>query len=210
MSNVKIKLCGITRKKDYLAAVHLGIDYTGFIFVKDSKRYISPEEVFSITENSPGEYAPAKVGVFADESIETVREYFAIADLSIAQLHGSESAAYCRALGLPFWKVLTSPERISEYAEIRNCPVLIDAADAYERDDASSPLCHALARKAISSGGKIVIAGGISSQNVRSFLQLNPWGVDVCSSVESSPGIKDHHLIEELIAEIRGNSNETQ
>lgn len=205
MGNPKIKLCGITRKEDYQASVELKLDYVGFIFVPETPRCVDSSRVLSITDSVPGGSLPKRVGVFADESIRTIKEIYQAAKLDMVQLHGSESPSYCRELKLPFWKMLSSAERVSEYAMINNSPVLLDARGAYERESSSSELDCAEAEKAIASGVRIILAGGISMSKVNSLGKLKPWCIDFCSSVETSPGIKNHQLLRELVEKIRGN-----
>ncbi len=204
MNEMKIKLCGITRDEDFLEASRLGLDYVGFIFVPGSKRYVTPSLVRLITRGADRNHTPLKVGVFADEEIETVQEVFNSADLDVVQLHGSESKEYCNALGLPFWKVLTSTRQITEYADINDGPVLLDASGAYERENTSPVIERGIVETALSSGRKILIAGGLSVNNIHNFLELNPWGFDFCSSVEESPGIKSEALLCEIVERIRG------
>ena len=205
MGNPKIKLCGITRKEDFQASVELNLDYAGFIFVPGTPRCVDSSCVLSITDSVAGGTLPKKVGVFADESIRTIREIYRTAKLDVVQLHGSESPSYCRELKLPFWKMLSSADPISKYAVIRNNPVMLDARGAYGRELSSGELDCAEAEKAIASGERIILAGGISISNVNSLSRLKPWCIDFCSSVETSPGIKNHQLLRELVDKIRGN-----
>lgn len=205
MGNPKIKLCGITRKEDYQASVELKLDYVGFIFVPGTPRCVDSSSVLFITDSVPVGSLPKRVGVFADESIRTIKEIYQAAKLDMVQLHGSESPSYCRELKLPFWKMLSSTDRVSEYAMINNSPVLLDARGAYERESSSGELDCAEAEKAIASGVQIILAGGISISNVNSLVKLKPWCIDFCSSVETSPGIKNHQLLRELVDKIRGN-----
>lgn len=203
MNEMKIKLCGITRDEDFQEASRLGLDYVGFIFVPGSKRCVTPSLVRSITRGFCENDAPLKVGVFADEEVTAVEEVFHFAGLDVAQLHGSESPAYCRALELPFWKVLTSTSQIADYADIQGGPVLVDASGAYERGETTPPIERGILETALSSGRKIIVAGGLSGDNIHNYLELNPWGFDFCSSVEKSPGIKDKQLLGEIVERIR-------
>jgi len=199
MGKVKIKLCGVTSADDYRLACSLGINFVGFVFVPSSPRCVAPEEVLEIT-GGKATGSPVKVGVFADQSPEDIGRICRVAGLEIAQLHGVESPGFCRSLGISFWKAVTDPVMINEYG----APVLLDASGVNRNGE---QLNLDLARRAIYSGRKVILAGGISSSNVIDFISLNPWGIDFSSSVESSPGVKDSRKVVEITEMVRRSGN---
>lgn len=201
MGKIRMKLCGITRVEDYMLTCSLGIDFAGFVFVPSSPRCVTAEEVLEITREEPGDH-PVKIGVFADQSPDEILKICSSSGLGIAQLHGSETPGFCKSLGIPFWKVITDPARVCEYGD----PLLLDASGVHRNGACLNLEC---ASKAMSSGRKIILAGGISTVNVHDFISLNPWGVDFSSSVESSPGVKESTKVKEIAEIVRryGNDN---
>jgi len=185
---VFIKICGTTSEEDALLAVALGADSVGFIFAP-SPRQIAPAVAGDITKRLPPEIVT--VGVFRNESRERVVEAVNRNGLKAAQLHGRET-----------------PETVAWVAE--RVPMTIKAfsagdpavgrADEYGADvvmlDAASPgsgqvFDWALAGE-VPDGVRVLLAGGLDPDNVASAIaRIKPWGVDVATGVERSPGHKD-------------------
>ncbi|MDO8637309.1 MAG: N-(5'-phosphoribosyl)anthranilate isomerase, partial [Dehalococcoidia bacterium] len=94
---VKVKICGITNLENALAAIEAGADALGFVFFARSPRLVTPEQATAIISRLPP--FVAKVGVFVDEKLERVKEIIDACSLDYAQLHGSESPEFCKALG---------------------------------------------------------------------------------------------------------------
>jgi len=200
MVEIHVKICGITRQSDFAIAARLGIDFAGFIFVPGSQRCVTPEEVRKICKGFSRQEGPVRIGVFADQPADEVLATCEAAGIRTAQLHGSESPQWCEQLGIPFWKALTDPSLISRYRSFSDNPVLLDASGV-ERSSSILPL--AAAEEALKQSSRIILAGGISPDNVDGFLARNPWGIDFSSSVESSPGVKDHCLVEQMVEKVR-------
>jgi phosphoribosylanthranilate isomerase len=176
-----VKICGITNREDALAAIRGGASALGFNFCLASPRYIRPEEAAGIAAGLPAEVW--KVGVFVDESPETVLRIAAQAGLDIAQLHGSESPEqYPR--GIRVWKAIRAGRAFS-------LPTT-GLAEAVLLDGPASGRVFDWAR--VPQGiEKLILAGGLAADNVRAAIeQVHPWGVDACSRIEISPGRKDH------------------
>ena len=175
-----VKICGITNRDDALAAIDGGASALGFNFYRPSPRYVAPEEAAAIAAGlPPGVW---KVGVFVDESPETVLRTAAQVVLDIAQLHGSEPPEqYPR--GIRVWKAI----RVAAQAfSLPGGP-----AEAVLLDGPASGQVFDWAR--VPRGiAKLILAGGLDAGNVREAIeQVHPWGVDACSQIESSPGRKD-------------------
>lgn len=189
---VRIKICGITRQKDALLAVNLGADAIGFIFYQDSPRFINVEQAKKISYCLPP-YVD-KVGVFVNATVEQVTAITEQLRLDYLQFHGDELPQFCNSFAIPYIKVIRMKSDIDLVAKINEFP------------DASGFLLDTYDPKAYGGTGKsfpwqlvpaeinrpIIVSGGISPDNVQRVIKtLNPYAVDVSSSVEYSPGVKD-------------------
>ena len=153
----RTKICGITNIEDARVAVTAGADALGFLLYRKSPRYVDPMIVQQIVAQLPPFILP--VGVFVNEEIKIVRDLMDTCGLALAQLHGDESATYCRELRRPVLKALR------------------------------------LARQA-AQAATVILAGGLTPENVGQALRaVQPYGVDVSSGVEVTPGKKDHEKI---------------
>jgi phosphoribosylanthranilate isomerase len=200
---LKVKICGITNVEDYLAAAALGADFVGFIFHRPSPRSVSPLLVKYLS----GQFSlpVKKVGVFVDEDRESLRRTVEETGLDIVQLHGDESPDYCLKLGLPFWKAIRVRDRKSLDQMARyDCRTFL--LDTYAKDKpggTSFPFDWKIAQEAIGDKFQIVVAGGISSENIEEIASLQPYGVDVSSSLEEYPGKKNVEKMTRFFSVIR-------
>ena len=99
---MKVKICGITRTEDAVAAASAGADYVGFVFVRTSARWLEPSKARSIISKLPASVVP--VGVFADHPRQEIMKIARTAGIRVIQLHGEESPRDAEGLGLPVWK----------------------------------------------------------------------------------------------------------
>ena len=185
-----VKICGITNREDALAAVEAGASAIGFNFYRDSPRYISPTGAAMIAAKVPA--AVWKVGVFVDEGPDAIAKVALDAGLDIAQLHGISEAR-----GMRIWRAIAAgapmPEELTGAAEA----LVIDTPSEELRGGTGKTWRWADARQ---YSGKIVIAGGLDASNVRQAIEeAQPWGVDACSRLEKSPGIKDHEKMKSFV-----------
>ena len=201
-----VKICGIKTVDDGLAAMEAGADMLGFNFYRPSSRYIVPENCAQIvTKLRQSGSKVVHVGVFVNESLERVAAIIEECDLDLVQLCGDESQKTLNALGRLALKAVRpksladGDNLIQTYARDIAPALLVDAhiKDAYggtgEIGDWS--IAHHMARKV-----PILLAGGLNPENVGAAIAaVNPWGVDVASGVESSPGIKDSAKISTFI-----------
>lgn len=187
---VKLKICGLTQPEDARLAADLGADFLGFIFHPGSPRCADPHRVRDM--GTPGRAAPRKVGVFVDAPIAEVRRIFEASRLDVVQLHGRETPEYIRVLGLPAWKALRTRDEsvLHETARFRDTVIVLDSYVAGQPGGTGRPCDPVLVRRAIETGAKIFVAGGVSKANVAATVSLRPFGVDVNSSLEKSPGRK--------------------
>jgi phosphoribosylanthranilate isomerase len=193
-----IKICGITRREDALEAVEAGASAIGFIFYPKSPRYVSPEKAAELGEG----IAALKVGVFVDESPAAIEDVMRAAKLDVAQIYGGGSPK-----GTRVWRALRVPLESLDIVEsvmaLEASGISLDA-DAILLDGPGNGASFdwELARGA---APRAIIAGGLDASNVaRAIRAAEPWGVDASSSLESSPGIKDHEKIRQFIKAAQG------
>jgi phosphoribosylanthranilate isomerase len=203
----KVKICGITNAEDAAAAVDAGADALGFVFYRKSPRYIEPTLARQIIMSLPPLVIP--VGVFVDEDQQTVRNLMDDCGLTIAQLHGNESATYCKELGRTVLKALRMKDRstflaLAEYrgrAGVRG--FVLDAFSDQAYGGTGQVIDWQLAAE-VGKAAKILLAGGLTADNVEQAIQtVHPYGVDVSSGVEQSPGMKDHEKMRAFIRAVR-------
>ncbi len=205
MNTVRIKTCGITTVEDARACADLGVDYLGVIFAHSPRR-VTAETARRIKEAAPN--VPL-VGVFQNEDLARAVQQAAAARLDFVQLHGREGAAYIsilrRRTGLPVIKVLRAGEMLSPKtrdAALAADYLLLDRAK--HAHDQGPEFLDQEARRATEEGFRVFLAGGLEPGNVRRLTEkARPFGVDVCSGIETEPGRKDHEALERFIAEVR-------
>jgi len=205
---MKIKICGITRKEDALFCSEYGADAIGFVFYPKSKRYIQPEAAKEIVRSLPPFLM--KVGVFVNEEISNVNRIAKSVGLNAVQLHGGESPEYIERIIHPVIKSFGVDELFdfSEIDKYKNCDVLLDVKDTEQLGGTGKTFDWNLIP--INIRKNIIIAGGVSAGNIKEiYSTIHPGAVDLSSSVESSPGIKDKNKIIEILNIIKQiNKNE--
>jgi phosphoribosylanthranilate isomerase len=194
-----VKICGITNQEDASAAIDGGATAIGFNFYLPSPRYLAPERAAEI--DTPA--GVRRVGVFVNEGPDRIEAIARLARLDVVQLHGDETAEQARACSEVVWKALRVTEalRLDAYAEYTVEALLLDGPAA-ERYGGTG---HVFDWKiAAAAGRRIILAGGLDGSNVRCAVELaQPWGVDACSRLESSPGKKDHKKMIEFLQAAR-------
>lgn len=186
-----IKICGIKRIDDALAAAEFGVNAIGFNFYRKSKRYITPEMAKKIIDEIPPFICV--VGVFVNEEIETVRHIYDYCGIDVIQLHGDESPDYCEKLQ----KRIIKAFRLKDESDIEKINlynvngVLVDSFKEGEYGGTGIEFNENIIKR-IRDRKKLILAGGLRVDNVEeAILKIKPYGVDVCSGVEVEPGIKD-------------------
>ena len=206
MTTVQIKICGVTNVEDARACTELGANMIGFNFYPQSPRYIRPGAVRQIVEAiSSGVCA---VGVFVDAGTEEIRTTANAAGVRCVQLHGRTPPATCRELAREFRVIrafATDPQFRPEQVSLFNsCDVLIDAHHPSLRGGTGVSCDWLAARKTRSFARFLILSGGLTEQNVgQAIAAVAPHTVDVCSSVESAPGVKEHRALEYFITAVR-------
>ena len=209
-----IKICGIKTLEIALVAVEAGADMLGFNFYPPSSRDITPEKCAEIVASSKLQVAGCKfIGVFVNESPKRIREIMEICNLELAQLCGDESPEDLAALdGRAFKAVRPSSlqeanELLAKFGRDQTPALLVDAHIKGAYGGTGETGDWALA-KHVATQAPILLAGGLNPKNVAAAVRaVNPWGVDVASGIESSPGIKDPSKILAFIAAVRANLN---
>jgi phosphoribosylanthranilate isomerase len=191
-----VKICGITNEDDALLAVAMGADAVGFILAP-SPRQIAPQQVFNITRRLPPEILT--VGVFRDELPSRVIETVHRAGVKAAQLHGHESPAMVAEVAEHVRWVIKAIAAGSPDARRTTDLILIDAPSP-----GSGQLFDWSLLGEVAEGPRLILAGGLDPDNVAIAVQkVQPWGVDVSTGVEKSPGRKDPMKVKAFIERAR-------
>ncbi|MEA2626780.1 MAG: phosphoribosylanthranilate isomerase [Candidatus Binatota bacterium] len=197
--SVRVKICGVTRREDALAAVDAGADAIGVNLWPGSKRCVAVEEAAAIVEGLPE--GVLSVGVFVNAPRAAIAEAVRVAGLGAVQLHGDESPEDCTG-----WSV-----RVIKALAARDGRALADVAASYAADfvlvDAYVPgeyggtgTTFPWDRVAGLAPERLFLAGGLTPENVAEAVrQVGPYAVDVAGGVESRPGIKDPEKMREFV-----------
>jgi phosphoribosylanthranilate isomerase len=229
---VWIKICANTNLEDALLAAELGADAVGFVFAK-SRRRVTSEEVVEITPALPA--GVEKVGVFGTDDPFEVEHHVVCSGLTVAQLHGSFDSSMVRALSGEFGGKLKIIQTVAYAVDAADRSVSDEAFERTLNSVFDEPAVWAVlldTAKAGASGGlgvtfdwvraakivdraigareprpRVIVAGGLNAENVAEAISLmRPWGVDVASGVEASPGKKDPERLRAFIAAARAAS----
>ena len=203
MSRLFVKICGITSLEDALSAVHSGADAIGFNFYHASKRYLSIAQAASIFTKLPSKVL--KVGVFVNPDRNEVLNAIEKLDIGAIQFSGNETPLDVSGYSRPVFKVIHVKEAaaVRELSFFKVDAYLLDTYREGEFGGTGEVFDWSIGRKA-NSFGNVIIAGGLTPENVAdAVLKAKPYGVDVCSGVEMSPGKKDHKKIERFIKNAR-------
>jgi phosphoribosylanthranilate isomerase len=202
-TQVKVKICGMTNLKDVKVAVDGGVDAVGFIFYKKSPRSVTMQAVRKIVLELPP--FVNSVGVFVDETAEQINKIADRCKLDRVQLHGDESPAFCKKIRRRVIKVIRVKD-IQSLKKLSDYPVssfLLDTISEDQYGGTGKVFDWNLAYSA-KKYGPIILAGGLTPINVRQAIQrIQPYGVDVCSGVESQPGIKDHQKMQAFVKNVK-------
>lgn len=200
-----VKICGITNEDDALLAVAMGADAVGFVFAP-SPRQIAPQRAYDITRRLPPEILT--VGVFRNELPARVIEITHKAGVKGVQLHGRETAEQSREIAGHFrWLIKAfgaDDENLPRADEYGTDIILLDAPDP----GSGKVFDWSVAGDAPDSV-RMILAGGLTPDNVAAAVEeVQPWGVDVSTGVEKSPGRKDALAVKRFIENARANAAE--
>lgn len=224
MTDIRVKICGITTREDALAALEAGADYLGFNLYPKSSRYISPEKIRELileigewAAQFPIPHSPRFVGIFVNETVEQISTILALTGLDYAQLHGDEPPEFLQRLaGKAFKAVRPADPEAARSAAARFAPgglddglnggpqLLIDAYDPAEYGGTGKKADWGVTAELARHYPRLMLAGGLTPANVaRAVHAVRPWAVDVASGVEISPGRKDHEAVRAFIQAAR-------
>jgi len=188
-----VKICGITNLEDALCAINAGADALGFVFYTKSPRYITPENAKAISAKLP--LHVKKMGLFVDATPEEIAFTCKEAQMDMAQIHFEVDDAFWSALKVPYLRVV----RAQKSSDIEQYKGLIRLVDAYVDSFGGSGAQIDLSWFENADCENIILAGGLSPENVEQVKSLGFYGVDVSSGVEKSKGIKDHEKVSAFI-----------
>ncbi len=201
---VRIKICGITRPEDALAAARHGADALGLVFYPGSPRAVSIETARGITDCLPPFIC--KVGLFVNAAENEVQAVLDNVNLDLLQFHGTETPEACRRYGKPFIKAIRMQDNVDpaavagRYADASG--VLLDSYVEGMEGGTGQPFDWSRIPSKFSH--PLILAGGLNASNVaRAIQQVRPYAVDVSGGVELTKGIKDEMKIAEFIREVR-------
>ena len=196
-----IKICGINELKILNELIMIEeIDFIGFIFYQDSLRNVSNNLLQQLKDIDLKEKRPVCVYVNASRSlIEETSSYF---DNPVLQFHGDETNEFCKSFNKDFWKVirvrdLSSIQKILEYQDAS--AILLENYEKGKYGGTGKSFDWHLLENIKTLDMKIIVSGGINIKNVHNAININPWCIDINSGVESSAGVKDLKLINEIL-----------
>lgn len=197
---IQVKICGFTRAQDALDAANLGVDAIGLVFFAGSKRFVSIEQAQEIVRVLPP--MVNVVGLFVNESAQTIDGILKNVPLHTLQFHGDETPEFCRQFQRPYWKAI----------RVQNTQDIVLAMEKYH--DAQAILLDASVAGQFGGTGHCfdwkmippdlpknwILSGGLNPENIRQAIELTGTKcVDVSSGVESSAGIKSPEKMAALI-----------
>lgn len=206
---VQVKICGVTEPANALAAVELGADYLGLNFYPGSPRFVETGRALEIASAVAGRVP--LVGVFVNTPAAEIEEISGRVGLDLVQLSGDEGpeavAPFAgRAIKAFRTGGLPDREEIASYGALWG--VLIDAPHGSLYGGTGAAWDYGSVRQGAPE--RLFLAGGLGPDNVRRAVETaRPWGVDVCSRVESAPGLKDPELLLRLFLEVRHGETQT-
>jgi phosphoribosylanthranilate isomerase len=204
LQRTRIKICGITRPDDGVAAARAGADAIGLVFWARSSRAVAIEQAVAICRALPP--FVATVGLFVDADPAWVEEVLNEVPLSLLQFHGEEAPDYCEQFGVPYLKAVRMRDDVDTLAlRERYASAQALLLDTYRAGvPGGTGAVFDWNRVPSQLAPQIVLAGGLTSDNVGAAVQrLRPWAVDTSGGVESAPGIKDAARIAAFIAAVR-------
>lgn len=205
--STKIKICGITNLEDGRFASGLFVDYLGFIFYDKSPRYIEPAKAGAIINWLEG---PEKVGVFVNQPLDEVNATAKETGLDLVQLHGNETPEYCELIEKPIIKAIhitldstkkTLQEKIDQYNDVVDF-FLFDTKVGDQWGGTGKTFDWDIV-KALTSK-PFFLSGGLNADNVKEAIDtLDPYAVDISSSIEEEPGLKDLEKMEIFVNTVK-------
>ena len=202
-SRVRVKICGITRLEDALAAVAAGADALGFVFYPQSPRYIAPEAAAVLIRKLPP--FVSTVGLVVNPQREEIEQLLMAVPLSLLQFHGEESNTFCAQFQRPWIKALAVKPGVDVLAALAEYPdasgILLDAWHPELKGGTGQTFDWK--NFPHNTSQPLILAGGLNPANVAGAIRATrPYAVDVSGGVELSKGIKSAELINAFITAV--------
>jgi phosphoribosylanthranilate isomerase len=204
---LRIKICGLTTPQDAAAAIEFGADALGFNFFPGSKRYVGKETgwIAELPENVE------KLAVLVNPTWDQAKAIAGSAGVSALQLHGNESPEFCQRLmeaGIRFEKALPvrGPDSLVDLPDFMTRALLLDSASAGEFGGSGRTFPWEIARAFVEANPhlRVILGGGLTPENVaEAVVGVRPFGVDVTTGVEATPGRKDYGRLRAFILAAR-------
>jgi phosphoribosylanthranilate isomerase len=199
-----VKICGITRVDDALAAAEAGANAIGFVFWPNSPRFVDPFRARAIARALPPFVTP--VGLFVNQPLDYIRGVTSLVHLGAVQLHGDETPAFAASIAVPVVKALPVRHALAWPA---GATLLLDRHDPVRRGGTGRVVDWTAASE-IAAARRVLLAGGLTPDNVAdAIVRVRPFGIDVSSGVERTPGVKDHRRIIALFEAVHGTGHVT-
>jgi phosphoribosylanthranilate isomerase len=199
----RVKICGITRAQDAIAAAKAGADAIGLVFYPPSPRFLSVERAREIRDALPP--FVQTVALFVNADAAQVAQVIGRVHPAMLQFHGDETPQFCAQFGLPYVKACRVKPGVDALEYLR--PFSGAAAwlfDSFVPEYGGVGESFDLSLLPRSPGRPVILSGGLTRENIAEAIRrVRPWGVDVSSGVESAKGIKDAARIAAFIAEVR-------
>ncbi len=208
MNRVRTKFCGITRAEDARFAAAIGVDALGFVFTRQSRRFVEARIAAQIIRDLPP--FVTVVALFMDDEPAWIRQMISSVRPHVLQFHGSEGVADCANHGLPYLKAVAMATVMDVASYAARFPgaagFLLDAHASGEPGGQGARFDWS---KRPQLDRPLILAGGLDADNVgEAIRRIRPFAVDVSSGIESAPGIKDATRMQAFIDAVRGTENE--
>jgi phosphoribosylanthranilate isomerase len=207
--SIQIKICGITNQSDAFFAIECSADALGFNLYPGSKRYIDINAASRWIEKLSADFC--KVAVMVNPTAADALRVGQLPFIDGLQLHGQESPEFCQRLtdaGIRFAKAVPvkDAQSIVDLPWFHTSTVVLDSANESEFGGSGKKFPWVLAQRFVAANPKlkVILAGGLTVENVASALrEVRPFGVDVTTGVERSPGQKDHVQLQAFVHAVR-------
>lgn len=204
-----VKICGITNQADAHVAIQAGATALGFNLVQKSKRYIDIDSAAAWVDSLPNKVC--KVAIMANPSREEAQRISKLSFIDAIQLHGNESPKFCQQLsdaGVCFAKAIpvVDSRSLTDVPDFSTDIVILDSAAGGQFGGTGQAFQWEFAREFALKNPKLkmILAGGLNCENVAAAIeQARPFGVDVTTGVEASPGRKDTRLVKAFLMAVR-------
>ncbi|MBF0132681.1 MAG: phosphoribosylanthranilate isomerase [Magnetococcales bacterium] len=201
---VRVKICGITRREDALAAIDAGADAIGLVFYERSPRAVTVARAVELVAALPP--FVTVTGLFVNASKMDIETTASRVGLDLLQFHGDETPEFCAQFSNRIIKALRVAGHgdMQAASDYRVAGILYDAKVSGVQGGSGRSFDWSLLAHH-PGNAPLILAGGLHPGNVaHAITQVRPYAVDVSSGVESSPGVKDHALMKRFVREVHG------